>query len=130
MEEPLAFGGDGEDAIVGQSGPHQRSAPRDSMFLNSTIHRLATDETWPLRVRNLSSGGLMAECAGAFATGDEVELDVRGIGVQKGIIAWTVDKRIGVAFERPINPLLARRPIKTRRAAIGAKAKGPNARNI
>lgn len=71
----------------------------------------------------------MADCSGIFAIGDEVELEVRGVGIQKGTIAWTVDKRIGVAFEGSINPLLARRPIKTRRTAIGAKAKGPTSRN-
>jgi len=71
----------------------------------------------------------MADCPGTFTDGDEVELDVRGIGIQKGTIAWTTASRIGVAFEQPINPLLARRPIKTRRTAVAAKAKGPKSRN-
>jgi hypothetical protein len=99
------------------------------MFLNSTIHHPASGETWPLRVRNLSSGGLMADCPGTFAPGDDVELDVRGIGIQKGAIAWTTPNRIGVAFEQPINPLLARRPVKTRRAAIAARAEEPSSRS-
>ena len=119
MEGPLAFGEDDEGTAVGQSGPHQRAEPRDSMFLNSTIHRLATGETWPLRVRNLSSGGLMADCAGTFAAGDQVELEVRGVGIQHGSIAWTVADRIGVAFDQPIDPLLARKPVMTRARARG-----------
>lgn len=120
VEEPLAFSADEEGATVDQSGAHQRAEPRDSMFLNSTIQRLATAETWPLRVRNLSSGGLMADCPGTFTLGDEVEMDVRGVGLQKGTIAWTANHRIGVTFERPINPMLARRPVGRSRVTTDA----------
>lgn len=118
MEEPLIFGGDEEDVIVGGSGPHQRSEPRDSMFLNSTIRHLGTGETWPLRVRNLSSGGLMADCPAALVRGDPVEVELRGVGPQRGKVAWTATSRIGVAFERVIDPTLARRPIGSAQAPI------------
>lgn len=121
MEDPFTYNVD-EEAFVGPSGPHQRSEPRDSMFLNSTIRHLATGETWPLRVRNLSSGGLMADCPGEFLRGDQVELEVRGIGIQQGTIAWIEAGRIGIAFEGPINPLLARKPVGTRRMKIGGRS--------
>ena len=89
------------------------------MFLSSTIHRPATGESWPLRVRNLSSGGLMADCAGTFTPGDRVELEIRGVGIQHGVIAWAAADRIGIAFDGTIDPLLARKPVKTRARARG-----------
>jgi hypothetical protein len=112
VEDPFTYDVD-DEASVSQSGPHQRSEQRDSMFLKSTIHRLATGESWPLRVRNLSSGGLMADCPGELLHGDQVELEVRGVGVQKGTIAWIEANRIGIAFDGPINPLMARKPVGT-----------------
>lgn len=121
MEEPLKFGEDDEAALGGRHEPYQRSEPRDSMFLQSTVRHLVSGETSPLRVRNLSSGGLMADCPGLFARGDLIEVELRGIGLQRGKIAWTATNRIGVAFEKPINPALARRPVGARaRAGIGS----------
>lgn len=67
----------------------------------------------------------MADCSGPFEVGDEVEIEVRGIGIQKGAIAWMVANRMGIAFDQPINPLLARKPVKTR-----VRAKGPNPRKF
>lgn len=131
MEEPLTFGGDEQDSIVGTSGPHQRAEPRDSMFLNSTIRHLGTGETWPLRIRNLSSGGLMADCPAHFSRGELIEVELRGIGQQKGKIAWTATNRIGVAFEKPINPALARRSVgggKTPMVTHTASVKRPGLR--
>lgn len=121
MEEPLKFGEDDEALPGGRDEPYQRSEPRASMFLQSTVRHLATGETSPLRVRNLSAGGLMADCPGLFARGDPIEIELRGIGFQRGKIAWTATNRIGVAFEKPINPALARRPVGGRnRTGVGA----------
>jgi hypothetical protein len=130
VEEPLAFEGDDEGNSWGQTGPHQRAEPRDSMFLHSTIRRIATNESCPLRVRNLSSGGLMGDCPGTFERGDEVELQVRGLGLLRGRIAWTAPNRIGLSFERPINPMLARKPVgpKGKRNAADTSAVGSRSR--
>lgn len=115
MEQPLTFEGDDEGAIVGREEAYQRSEPRDSMFLQSVVRHLDSGETWPLRVRNLSSGGLMADCPGIFTRGDSIEIELRGLGFQRGKVAWTALNRIGVAFEKPINPALARRQVGSRR---------------
>lgn len=114
MEEPLTFGKDEEDALGARDEPYQRSEPRDSMFLQSTVRHLVSGETSPLRVRNLSSGGLMADSPGVFSRGDPIEIELRGVGFQRGRIAWTAMNRIGVAFEKPINPALARRQVGRR----------------
>jgi hypothetical protein len=63
------------------------------------------------RVRNLSSGGLMAEYAAPVQSGTPVEIEVRGVGWVKGRIAWATDGRVGVAFDIEIDPMLARKPV-------------------
>ena len=65
----------------------------------------------PVRVRNLSAGGLMAEYAGPLDDGAPIEIDVRGIGWVSGRIAWRAAGRVGVAFDRHIDPMLARKPV-------------------
>ena len=116
MEESPTFDMDDEGATIGQTGAHQRSEPRDSMFLSATIRLLSGGEIWSLRVRNISAGGLMAECPGPLKRGDKVELELRGVGLQRATVAWTAQDRIGVAFEKPINPMLARKPVGQGRA--------------
>jgi len=114
----------GLDAGAEAADAHQRSAPRTSMFLQASILCMASGETHALRVRNISSGGLMAECAHDFATGDRVELDVRGVGKQAGQIAWTGHGKLGVSFDDPINPALARRPVKAEPVRVRHQAQG------
>jgi len=70
-------------------------------------------QTSLLRIRNISAGGLMADCNAALATGQEVELEIRNIGIVPGRIAWADGHRIGVAFDAAIDPQLARKPVGT-----------------
>ncbi len=121
MEGSPTFDEDDEGGTVGDSGAHQRSTPRDSMFLAATIRPADGGETWPLRVRNISAGGLMADCQGRFQRGDKVELEVRGVGVQRATVAWVAQDRIGVAFENPINPMLTRRPVGQGRVQVAPR---------
>lgn len=94
----------------GDDPASQRNAARDSLFLAATL-RIDMVEV-PVRVRNLSAGGLMAEYSDHTEVGTPVEINVRGVGWTRGRIAWSTDGRIGIAFERPIDPLLARKPVK------------------
>ncbi|HEV7290064.1 PilZ domain-containing protein [Sphingomonas sp.] len=87
----------------------QRNAVRDSLFLAATL-RIEQVEV-PVRVRNLSAGGLMAEYSDPVDSGTPVEINVRGVGWTRGYIAWNAEGRIGIAFDRPIDPLLARKPV-------------------
>jgi hypothetical protein len=82
---------------------------RDSLFLAATL-RIEKVEV-PVRVRNLSAGGLMAEYSDPVDSGTPVEINVRGVGWTRGHIAWSAEGRIGIAFDRPIDPLLARKPV-------------------
>ncbi|MBB5709007.1 PilZ domain-containing protein [Sphingomonas xinjiangensis] len=88
-----------------------RSGARDSLLLTAQFRVKDTDEVHQVRVRNLSSGGLMAEFAGPIMPGTLVEIEVRGVGWVSGRIAWATDGRVGVAFSTEIDPLLARKPV-------------------
>lgn len=87
----------------------QRNTSRDSLLLTATL-RIGANET-SVRVRNLSAGGLMAEYGRAVPLNTPIDIDVRGIGWVTGKVAWATDGRIGVAFDSPIDPKLARKPV-------------------
>lgn len=104
------------DPILSAEDEQDRLSERRSFFL-STI--LTTDSHGELaaRVRNLSAGGMMIEFAQDVDPGLERDLrvvaELRNIGRVKGQIAWVVERRCGVKFDRLINPELARRPVGT-----------------
>ncbi|WP_322963547.1 PilZ domain-containing protein [Sphingomonas fuzhouensis] len=88
-----------------------RTGQRDSLLMMAQM--MLADESQPrdVRVRNISEGGLMAELAVAVEIGTPVSLDLRGIGPVSGRIAWCTQGRVGVAFDRQIDPKLVRRPV-------------------
>ncbi len=89
----------------------QRNEKRDSLFLTAQFRVFGSKDEWQVRVRNLSAGGLMAELPDSLAIGTPVEVEVRGIGWILGRIAWAAAGRVGIAFERPIDPKMARKPV-------------------
>ena len=93
--------------------PGNRGGKRDSMLLMGTI-KAAGDyarDTQPIRIRNLSSTGMMAVAPVAYDQGSIVEVEMRGVGVVQGEIVWVRGDRMGITFHEVINPLLARRPV-------------------
>lgn len=94
-----------------------RGEQRDSLFLMADFRVIGQSDKQHLRVRNLSSGGLMAEYPAGLPQGLDVEFDVRGIGWVPGKVAWSAAGRVGVAFAYQIDPMLARKPV-----GLGVKA--------
>ncbi len=92
---------------------YQRATPRESMLLMATLRTAAEPAGFPLRVRNLSSGGLMAECDRRLAKDERVEVELRGIGAVGGIVAWIAGPRIGMRFDREIDPKATRKSVGT-----------------
>jgi hypothetical protein len=88
-----------------------RQDPRDSLFLMATLQVAGTTETSHVRVRNLSAGGMMADYPEGLDRDVRIDVELRGIGWVKGQVAWSTSGRIGIAFDRPIDPLLARKPV-------------------
>lgn len=91
----------------------KRSRKRDSLLLMGTI-KAAGDyarETQPIRIRNVSSTGMMAVAPVAYDAGAIVEVEIRGIGVIAGEIVWVRDGQVGITFNEPIDPMRARRKV-------------------
>lgn len=111
VEQP--FFSEIDSAVAGAAtGAAQRCEPRDSLFLAAQVARPG-EVAAPARIRNLSGGGLMADCAQSFAAGDRIEIELKGVGLIPGRVAWVGEAgRIGVAFDRRIDPALARRPLQ------------------
>ncbi|PTQ08560.1 hypothetical protein CLG96_15305 [Sphingomonas oleivorans] len=120
MERFIIFGGDDAATAIGDA----RSEPRESIFLAATMQRPGGAAV-PVTVRNISGGGLMAEGDGSFVPGEAIEVELRGVGPVSGRIAWTgAAGRLGVAFDRRIDPRLVsksvmdgRQPVPTKPAA-------------
>ncbi len=99
-----------------------RAQARDSMMMSATIRRAGSDApALPMRVRNISSGGLMGEVDLVLAAGESVELSLKTVGQIQGTVAWADDGRIGIAFAVPVDRLRARRsiPVTPARPAPG-----------
>ena len=89
----------------------QRNDARDSLLLVARFRVEGSAETSQVRIRNLSSGGLMADVPKPIDIGTMVEIEVRGVGWVSGRIAWIAAGRAGVAFDHLIEPQAARKPV-------------------
>ena len=94
-----------------QDAGSQRGNVRDSLFLAARFRVKGAAEAESVRIRNLSPGGVMVELPEPIDLDTLVEVDVRGIGWIAGKVAWTTEGRAGIAFDKPIDPLRARKPV-------------------
>ena len=88
-----------------------RQLGRDSLFLLANLRFEERGELYRVKVRNLSSGGMMAEGELKVAAGIPVQIELRNIGWIEGSVAWKQDGRFGIAFAEEIDPKLARAPV-------------------
>ena len=88
----------------------QRRDPRDSLLVLAHL-RLedGSGRVETVRVRNVSSGGLMAQTSDAFRNGARVTVELEGIGSVGASVAWAEAGRIGIAFDHPIDKARARK---------------------
>ncbi|WP_285712608.1 PilZ domain-containing protein [Erythrobacter oryzae] len=94
------------------TGVETRSVARDSLFLLADIRVEQNAETYRVRVRNLSDGGMMGEGHLRVQRGHRVSVELRNIGAVGGTVAWVQDNRFGVAFDEEIDSQKARRPLQ------------------
>jgi len=99
------------DASVPE-GASKRRRPRDSMLLMGTIKAFGdvVRNKNPIRIRNLSATGLMADSQAAYDLGCLVEVEMRGIGTVSGEVVWIRQNRMGITFSKAVDPKLARMP--------------------
>lgn len=94
------------------TGMETRSLARDSLFLLATLQIEQQSESYRVRVRNLSDGGMMAEAPKIrVQRGERVSVELRNIGEVMGSVAWVQDDRFGIAFDIEIDSQTARRPL-------------------
>ena len=103
------FGALGADAEAAA----KRHDSRDSLFLMADL-TVAGHPAEQVRVRNVSSGGLMAEYGAMIEIGTRLQIKLRGVGMVAGRVAWATDGRIGIAFDEAIDPMLTRKPVGSR----------------
>lgn len=88
-----------------------RGADRDSLFMQASLYIPGSTDPVVVRVRNLSVGGMLAEGAARVAQGTAVEVVLQNVGSVAGRIIWVGDGKFGIAFDRPVDPQMARRKI-------------------
>lgn len=105
---------------------------RYAVLLAGTIRRANAGNRMPIKIRNISSSGLMCECAYPPLIGDWIEIEVPRLGHVSGHIRWGAKGRIGIAFDGPIDPasawvktetsevLFELQPMDTRRPGVTA----------
>jgi hypothetical protein len=89
---------------------------RHSILMHATL-RCGQGGGASARVRNISRGGMMAECRFRGAAGDRVDVFMQGLGEVAGTVAWVGPGRIGVSFDEPVDPSTVLRRGKRRSAA-------------
>ncbi|MBS1240520.1 MAG: hypothetical protein H6R45_1226 [Proteobacteria bacterium] len=89
-----------------------RQLSRDSLFVLAKVRvdEDASAAEHPVKVRNLSSGGMMAEGSVKVARGSLVRVELRNLGWVEGTVAWKQDERFGIAFLEEIDPKAVRAP--------------------
>lgn len=80
---------------------------RYAELLSGTIRKAHAGNTMPIKVRNISSSGLMCECAYPPRIDDLVEVELPRLGHVAGHIRWGTQGKIGIEFDGPIDPTLA-----------------------
>lgn len=88
-----------------------RQIARDSLFVMAGLRLAGQQAEQRVKVRNLSSGGMMAEADMHVMRGTAIWVDIRNIGWVEGTVAWVQDNRFGVAFRDEIDPKVARAPL-------------------
>jgi PilZ domain len=111
-----------------------RNISRDSLFLMAEVRHEGIETLERVKVRNLSAGGMMAEGSLKVKRGARLSVKLRNIDWIDGSVAWVQDNRFGIAFDREIDPALARTPLSSpddsstprfvRPASIGATYRG------
>lgn len=104
----------------------KRKLDRDSLFLKAELSFIDGENCGEVRIRNLSAGGLMAEAPVLAKRGDKVQMELRNIGLVTGSVAWVAQGRFGVAFDHPIDPKLARKPVGQTKSELPRYLRHPN----
>ena len=111
MNMPVSPRALGAKAPGAESHDSKEPRARDSLFLLAEITFDGSQEVHKVKVRNLSTGGMMVESDLDIAQGQRLVATLRNVGSVHGQVAWARSARFGVAFDREINPKQVRQPV-------------------
>ncbi len=97
-----------------------RNISRDSLFLLAEIRLEGASSEFRVKVRNLSTGGMMGEGSVPVVPGNRLKISLRNIGWVDGCVAWVQENRFGIAFDQEINPKSVRTPLDGDQSVSGA----------
>lgn len=88
---------------------HRRGEPRHPLIWSGDI--LFSHDCVPVRLRNISATGALAECDAVFPPDAEVLLDLGKAGQHFARVSWSRGDQVGLKFTRPFDiALLAKHP--------------------
>lgn len=90
----------------------QRQLARDSLLMIADVRLDGVEGDHQVRVRNLSTGGMMAVSDVPAAMGQVVQVALPRVGWVGGTVAWKQEDRFGIAFDEEIDAAAVRSPIK------------------
>lgn len=80
----------------------------------------------PCRIRNISTGGLMAEVLADFAVAEHVRIELRNGNAVTGSVRWTDGPRLGIQFDTAVDvERLLSEPSMVRRRATAIVPRAP-----
>jgi hypothetical protein len=100
-----------DTSMAEAEGTQTRTRKRDSLFMTAKLWQPGSEQIFEVRVRNLSTGGLMVEHDRALDPGATVLLHMHGLGELSGTVAWSTRGRVGIALDFEIDPRRARKPV-------------------
>lgn len=103
-----AMPGEGAEQVEGWM---KQRAVRDSIFIQASVYRENGMALGEVRVRNLSTAGLMAESKLALRADEHIIISLRGVGDVPARVVWAKGIRIGICFAHEIDPRMARKPV-------------------
>lgn len=90
-------------ATSGNLGDH-RGAERQNMFIKALFKIQGSDLAHPITIRDISSTGMRASTCSAPFVGGKVEVELRNIGTVPATVIWVENGKIGLHFDRIIDP--------------------------
>lgn len=84
-----------------------RKIARDDLLLFANLWIENDPTRYNVKVRNLSSLGMMGEGGPRVVRGSRLTIDLRDVGAVRGSVVWVQNDRFGVAFDDAIRAGLA-----------------------
>lgn len=97
------------DELGQEIGNGRRLAERHSLLIMADISRPEGSVLGQVKVRNLSSTGLLAETGIPFRVDEVVDIVLRGIGKVRGTVVRRTANKVAIRFELPVDPALVLR---------------------